>query len=78
MLYRLSDSKTLSYSSNSMNFPEAINTIETKPFEQYTIEEKNIIKTELQKNMDSSIEENIKQLFTISENQQGMQASNSL
>lgn len=69
ILYRLSDLKHLGYSSNSMTYPKEIKTLPTKPFDQYSDEEKELIKNELIKNMDATIAPNVSKLFVVSPKQ---------
>jgi len=64
-LKRLSDSKDLSYASNSMKYPKEIETITAKPFDQYTAPEKEIIKQEFIKNIDATLDESLTKLFTV-------------
>jgi len=68
-VFRLSDMKLLSNSSNNMRYPEPIKTVEAKPFDLYTDNEKSIIKTELEKNIDDSAKEVVKNIFTIKQSE---------
>ncbi len=64
-IYRLADKKNLSYASNNMEYPKEIETITVKPFDQYTPQEKEIIKQEFIKNINATLEKSITKLLTV-------------
>lgn len=63
-LKRLSDDKYLKFSTNNTEYPKFINSISVKPFEDYSTEEKEIIRKEFIKNIDESLEKNVIRVFT--------------
>jgi hypothetical protein len=64
-LQRLADKKFLSFASNNMEYPKEIETITAKPFDQYTPQEKELIKQEFIKNINATLDKSITKLFTV-------------